>query len=67
MTISTHRCLHRDVTLHVGVQAQHPQGGAVCCGIHHARADGKRHHSGQHVAAVGRGVHRVFVGLQLGE
>jgi len=36
-------------------------------GLQQARLQGKGHHAGEHVAAVGRGVHGVLVGLQLGK
>ena len=59
--------VHGDVALHVGIAGQHPQGRAVALRWHHAGFQGKRHDGGEHIAAVGRGVHGVLVGLQLGE
>ena len=43
------------------------QGGAIALHRHHTVFKGKWHHCGQHIAAVGRGVHSLFVRLQLGE
>jgi hypothetical protein len=61
------RCAHRDVTLHAGIQRQHPQRGRLALRLDHARFQGEGHDGGQHVAAIGRGVHLVRVRLQLGE
>ena len=59
------RRAHRDVALHVGVEGQHTKGAGVALCLQQARLQGKGHHAGEHVAAVGRGVHGVLVGLQL--
>ena len=61
------RGLHGDVALHVGVQRQHPQRGGVAARLDEAGLERERHHRGEHVAAVGRGVDGVLVRLQLRE
>ena len=61
------RRLHRDVALHVGVERQHAQRGGVALRLDQAGLERERHHGGEHVAAVGRGVDGVLVGLQLRE
>ena len=62
-----HGRLHGHIALHVGVERQHPHRGGVALWFYQATFQRKRHHRGQHVAAVGAGVHGVFVRLQLGE
>jgi len=61
------RRLHGDVAPHVGVERQHPHRGGRPLHRHQAAFDGEGNHGGQHVAAIGRGVDGVLVGLQLGE
>ena len=59
--------LDSDITLHVGVERQNAKATLIALGLQHASFQCKRHHSSEHIAAIGRGVHAVFVGLQLDE
>lgn len=56
-----------DLGDHAGVQGEDTCRGAVSGGGDHAGLQGEGHDGGEHVAAVGRGVHRPPVGLHLGE
>ena len=60
-------CLHRDFGHHACVEGQYFNGGGVALGGDQAFFQRKRHHSREHVAAIGGGVYRVFFRLQLGK
>ena len=62
-----HGRLHGHIALHVGVEGEYPHRGGVALRFDQPALQRKRHHRGQHVAAVGAGVYGVFVRLQLGE
>ena len=59
--------VHCNVALHVGIQCQNSKRALIALNLKHAGFKCKRHNCSQHVAAVGRGVDRLFVGLQLGK
>ena len=61
------RRLYRHVTLHAGIEGEHAEGAGFALRRHQAALQREGHHRRQHVAAVGRGIHRVLVRLQLGK
>ena len=56
-----------DVTSHIGIECQYAKGAAVTLRMHQTGFECKRDNACQHIAAIGCGVDRVFVWLQLGK
>ena len=59
--------MHSDFGHHASVEGEYFDGGGVALGGNQAFFQRKRHHGREHIAAIGRGVYRVFFGLQLGK
>ena len=64
---SLQRRLHRNVTRHIGIERQDAKGAGIALRLHQTGFKRKGHDAGQHIAAIGCGVDRVFVRLQLGK